>query len=143
MAERRVEGGEIEPPQSVSRINCTASIRGRGIATLALYRHLAPLTVNALMRVLPIQSRANVQEAFVCMFTNVRVGVEKPRTTFSPGEIAFLPSNALLCVFVKNVQSDRPLNPIGNVDTGIELFDSVRLGDVIEIRQVQEATAQT
>ena len=95
------------------------------------------------MRVLPIQSRANVQEAMVCMFTTVRVGVEKPRTTFSAGEIAFLPSNALICVFVKNVQSDRPLNPVGRVDSGLELFDSIRLGDVIEIRQAQEATAQT
>ena len=95
------------------------------------------------MRVLPLQSRANVQEAMVCMFTSVRVGVEKPRTAFSGGEIAFLPSNALLCVFVKSVKSERPLNPIGRVENGIELFDSARLGDVIQIRLAQDATAQT
>ncbi len=143
MKEQSPEGSKTEPPQSVSRIRCAASVRGKGTAEIVLYRHMAPLTVNALMRVLPIQSRANVQEAMVCMFTAVRVGVEKSRTTFARGEIAFLPSNALICLFVKDVESDRPLNPIGKVDDGMKLFDSVRLGDVIEIRVTQEATVHT
>ncbi len=143
MTEQRPEESKVEPPQSVSRIRCMASIRGKGSAEIVLYRHMAPLTVNALMRVIPIESRANVQEAMVCMFTDVRVGVEKSRTTFSRGEIAFLPLNALICVFVKDVESDRPLNPIGKVEGGMKLFDSVRLGDVIEIRVSQEATVHT
>ncbi len=119
------------------------SVRGKGTATMGLFRHLAPLTVNALMRALPIQSRANVQEAMVCLFTSVRVGVEKARTSFSPGEVAFLPSNALICLFMKNVQSERPLNPIGRIDGGIGLVNSIKPGDVIELRLVQEATVQT
>jgi hypothetical protein len=137
------EGSKTEQPQSVSRILCTASIRGKGSAEIGIYRHMAPLTVNALMRVFPIQSRVNLQDAVVCMFTTVRVGVEKSRTTFSRGEIAFLPSNALICVFVKEVKSDMPLNPIGKVEDGMKLFDSVRLGDVIELRVPQEATVHT
>jgi hypothetical protein len=143
MTEQTGEASKTEPPQSVSRIQCTASIRGKGSAEIGIYRHMAPLTVNALMRILPIQSRVNVQEAMVCMFTTVRVGVEKSRTTFARGEIAFLPSNALICVFVKNVKSDMPLNPIGKVEDGMKLFDSVKLGDVIELKMPQEATVHT
>lgn len=119
---------------SVSRILCRAIVRGKGSAKVSLYRHLAPLTIAAISRVLPVQSRANVNNAMVCAFTNVRVGVEKPRLSFKRGEVAFFPMNAVICFFTKDVKSERPLNPIGRVEDGIELFDSIRPGDVIELQ---------
>jgi len=116
---------------SVSRIECKAEVRGKGEATVAVFRHLAPLTVNAVLRRLPFDSRVNVQPAMVCLFTDLRVGVEKPRVSFSKGDVAFLPSGSLICVFLTAVKSDRPLNPLGAVESGIEVFQSVRPGDVV------------
>jgi uncharacterized protein len=118
---------------SVSKIECVASIGGKGRARLSLFRHLAPLTVNAVVRTLPFDSRVSVQAAMVCLFTDLRVGVEKPRLQFARGDVAFLPSGALFCVFLGDVRSDRPLNPLGKVEEGLEAFEAVRPGDVVRM----------
>ena len=118
---------------SVSRIECLALIRGRGEAKVALYRHLAPLTVDAILHALPMDSRVSVNSAVTSLFTPVQVGVEKPRLAFERGDVAFLAGGGLLCVFLKGAKSDRPLNPVGKVESGIEVFDSVRPGDVVRL----------
>ncbi len=118
---------------SVSKVECLATVAGRGEARVSLFRHLAPLTVNAVLRTIPFDSRVNLQPAMVCLITQLRVGVEKPRTQFGRGDVAFLPSGGLLCVFLGEARSDRPLNPVGKVESGIETFDVVRPGDVVRV----------
>ena len=100
---------------------------------MALYRHLAPVTVNAIMRSLPSDSRVNLQPSMVCLFTDLRVGVEKPRMQFVRGDVAYLPSGGLICVFLGIAKSDRPLNPVGKVESGMEMFDSIARGDVVHL----------
>ena len=118
---------------SVSRVDCVASFVGGGRARVSLYRHLSPLSVNAIMRILPVDSRVNVQPGMRCFFTPLKVGVEKPRTSFVKGDVALLASGGLICVFVKEAKSDRPLNPLGKVDEGLELFDGMRPGDSVRL----------
>ena len=118
---------------SVSKVDCLARVSGRGEAKVSMFRHLAPLTVNAVLRTLPFDSRVNLQPAMVCLFTQLRVGVEKPRTQFVRGDVAFLPSGGLICVFLGDARSDRPLNPLGKVEGGMEAFDAVRPGDVVRV----------
>ncbi len=118
---------------SVSKVECTASFGGKGEARILLFRHLAPLTVNAILRVLPVDSRVNVQPAMLCLFTALRVGVEKPRTSFVSGDVAFLTSGGLFCVFLKEARSDRPLNPLGKVEEGLALFEEARPGDTVRL----------
>ena len=120
---------------SVSKVEVLASISGRGQGTISIFRHLAPVTVNALLRSLPSDSRVTLQPAMVCLFTQLRVGVEKPRAQFSRGDVAFLPSGGLICVFLGEAKSDRPLNPVGKVELGMEAFDSIRPGDVVSLKQ--------
>ncbi|HKT21345.1 MAG TPA: cyclophilin-like family protein [Nitrososphaerales archaeon] len=122
-----------QPAGSVSKIECEVTVGGRGTARISLFRHLAPLTVNSVLRTLPFDSRVTVQPAMVSLFTQLRVGVEKPRAQFARGDVAFLPSGGLICVFLGSAKSDRPLNPVGKVEAGIEIFDSVRPGDVVRI----------
>jgi hypothetical protein len=121
---------------SVSKIECLATVPGRGVAKVSLFRHLAPLTVNALLRVFPIDSRVNVQPSLVALFTTMRVGVEKGRASFVRGDIAFLPSGGLVCFFLKDSRSDLPLNPIGKVDEGLAVLDGVRPGDTVRLASV-------
>ena len=121
---------------SVSRVECLATVNGRGEGIVSLFRHLAPLTVSALVRTLPFDSRVTLQTGMVCLFTQLRVGVEKPRTRFARGDVAFLPSGGLVCVFLGDAHSDRPLNPVGKVEKGLELFDAVRPGDVVSLKAV-------
>lgn len=122
-----------ETAGSVSKVECLATIRGRGEAKVALFRHLAPLTVNAVIRSLPFDSRVNVQPAMVCLFMDLKVGVEKQRTQFVRGETAYLASAGLLCVFLKDARSERPLNPVGRVEDGLQVFEIVRPGDVVRL----------
>jgi hypothetical protein len=68
-----------------------------------------------------------------CFFTSLRVGVEKPRTSFLRGDIALLASGGLICVFLQEVRSDRPLNPLGKVDEGLELFEVMKPGDTVRL----------
>ena len=126
---------------SVSRVECVASVRGKGEAKVALFRHLAPMTVNAIMRVLPIDSRVNLQPEMACLFTDLRVGVEKPRAQFARGEVAFLASGGLICFFLRDARSDRPLNPLGKVEERLQLFEGMRAGDVVHLDVA--ATAQS
>lgn len=124
---------EAPPAGSVSRLVCAVSVGGKGGGRIAMYRHLAPLTVNAVARSLPLSSRVTLQPAMVSLFTQLRIGVEKPRMKFARGDVAFLPSGGLICVFLGEAKSDRPLNPIGQVESGVELFDALKSGDVVNL----------
>lgn len=126
---------------SVSKVECVASVGGKGEARLSFYRHLAPLTVNSILRTLPLASRVSLQPAMVCLFTQLRVGVEKPRVQFVRGDVAFLPSGGLICVFLGGARSDRPLNPVGKAEAGLEVFDSVKPGDVVRLELAGPASA--
>ncbi len=125
---------------SVSRVECVASVGGKGVARLSFYRHLAPLTVNSILRTLPFASRVSLQPAMVCLFTQLRVGVEKPRVQFARGDVAFLPSGGLICVFLGVARSDRPLNPVGKAEAGLETFDSIKPGDVVRLEMASPAS---
>ncbi len=120
---------------SVSKVECIAYFRDKGMVKVSFFKHLAPLTLSAVLRELPIDSRVNVQPAMTCLFTEIRVGVEKPRTQFARGDIAFLPSGGLICFFLHDAKSDRPLNPLGKVDDGLQILESVRPGDVVRLTE--------
>ena len=129
-----------EAPQdagSVSRIECTAQVRGRGDAKVAFFRHLAPLTVNAILHSLPADSRVGVGPAMVSLFTQVQVGVEKPRLSFERGDVAFMAAGGLVCIFLKGAKSERPLNPVGKVEAGMDVFDAIRPGDVVRLSSTE------
>jgi hypothetical protein len=68
-----------------------------------------------------------------CLFTPLKVGVEKSRTSFVRGDVALLASGGLICVFVQEARSDRPLNPLGKVDEGLELFQGMKQGDAVRL----------
>jgi len=118
---------------SVSKIECVARVTGKGVAKVSLFRHLAPITVNSILRTIPFDSRVSLQAPMVCLLTQLRVGVEKPRTQFVKGDVAFLPSGGLMCIFLGDARSDRPLNPVGKVEAGMETFEAITRGDVVSL----------
>ena len=119
---------------SVSKVECSVTIRGKGKLTLGLYRHLAPVTVTALLDELPLASRAMITPgAMLTLLTKIKIGVEKQRLEFSKGDVAFLAANGSICIFLANVKSQRPLNPVGKVEEGLEVLQKAASGDVVEI----------
>jgi len=131
---------------SVSKVECTLTIRGKGKLTLGLYRHLAPVTVTALLDEFPLASRAMITPgAMLTLLTKIKIGVEKQRLEFSKGDVAFLAANGSICIFLANVKSQRPLNPVGKVEEGLEVLQKAVSGDVVEISgpAAQAAGVQT
>ncbi len=131
---------------SVSKVECKGTVRGKGEFTLDLYKHLTPVTVSAILRELPISGRVTIYpRAMVCILTGLKTGVEKPKLEYTKGEVAFLPANGSLCFFTGPAKSQSPLNPVGSIQTNVELLQRLSAGDVIEITQVREieAAAQT
>jgi hypothetical protein len=130
---------------SVSKLECTASVRGKGTFTLDLYRHLAPVTVAAILDELPFSSRVMIYPgAMITLLTKIKIGVEKQRKEFSKGDVAFLAANGSVCIFLANVKSERPLNPVGKVEEGFGIVQKAVSGDVLEIlapRSPQPATS--
>ncbi len=128
---------------SVSRINCTLKLKGKGSVELALYRHLAPTTVDALVEAFPLVGRVILFPRTVCIITGIRTGVEKQRYEYTRGDVVFLAASGLLCFVLGNTKSDRPLNPVGKLEKGAELLEKAMPGDVLEIRKSQDAAEQT
>jgi hypothetical protein len=131
---------------SVSKVECKVSVRGKGEFMIDLYKHLAPITVSAILRSLPMSARVTIYpKAMVCILTGLKTGVEKQRLEYSKGEIAFLAANGSLCFFMSAAKSQSPLNPVGKVTSNPELLEKLSPGDVMELTQVREieADAQT
>jgi len=127
---------------SVSKIECRATVRGKGELTLDLYKHLAPVTVSSILRALPLNARVTIYpKAMICILTGLRTGVEKHKLDYARGDIAFLAANGSLCFFMTPVRSQSPLNPVGNITNNAELLEKLSPGDVIELVQVREVEA--
>ena len=118
---------------SVSKVECAGSVRGKGKFTMGLYRHLAPVTVAALLGEFPLASRAMVSPGMITLITKIKTGVEKARMEFSKGDVAFFAATGSICIFLKNAKSDRPLNPVGKVEEGLEVLQQATAGDVVQI----------
>lgn len=127
---------------SVSKMDCVAVLRGKGEARVNLFRHFAPVTVNAIIRELPISSRVTIYpKAMICLMTALRLGVEKQKYEFSKSDVAFVPATSSICFFFSNAKSERPLNPVGRIEEGLEKLERASAGDVIELKAIrQDAT---
>lgn len=131
---------------SVSKVECKAVVRGKGEVKFDIFKHLAPVTVSAILRELPINAWVTIYpRAMICLLTGIKAGVEKQRFEFSKGDVAFLPANGSLCFFLANAKSQSPLNPIGKVDVDMGLLGGLSAGDTMEVVQVREVSegAQT
>jgi hypothetical protein len=124
---------------SVSRIPIRITISEKGTANGDVFKHFAPRTVNDFLRSLPLQGRVNHANSFVYMTSKLIVGGEKRRTAFSRNEMAFLPLNGSICIFLMESKVERPMNPIGRITSGMEVLDTVTQGDVMEIQELANA----
>lgn len=114
-------------------MDCVATVRGKGKFTIGLYRHLAPVTVTALLDEMPIASRVMIYPGMITLLTKIKTGVEKHRLEYTRGDVAFFAANGSICIFLKNAKSDRPLNPVGKVEEGLDSILGIAAGDVVQI----------
>jgi hypothetical protein len=107
-----------------------------GEAQGELIRYLAPRTVDAFVRALPIEGRAALWKEEVYFETPVVMGEEKAKAKVQKGDLAYWPMGKALCIFYGESQPYSPVNIIGKVTMNLEMFATVKSGSVIRVERV-------
>ena len=91
------------------------------------------------MRSLPLEGHAHMMGNHIFYFeTVIDSGIERPRSEFKKGDVAFLPSSGSICFFTENVDSNKKMTPIGKLPDDLDVLNNVKSGDVFCI--YEEAT---
>ena len=124
----------MEPQTSVSKLNIKIEVRGKGNVFGQIFRHLAPITLNSVVRNMPLKGRANkFKNQFVYIISAIIIGTEKAKKKLQRGDIGFLSSNGALCFFLEDCEVAMPINPLGTVTSGLDVLMNIKAGDVILI----------
>ena len=120
---------------SVSKIDLVLSLKGKA-TTLELKRHLAPKTVGAILRGLPLEGNAHMMGNSVAFVdTALTTGGEKLRTQFKRGDVGFMASNGSICFFLQDVSSSKPMTLVGKITSNIDALNEIKPGDIFSISQ--------
>ncbi len=119
--------------EEISRIPFTVKVEAMGAAEGEFIRFLAPRTVDALLRLLPLGGRVALYGEQVYFQVPLRMGPEKGVTMVSEGDVAFWPLGGALCLFKAAMQTHGSVSLVGKVTSGLEIFTKVRSGTPIKI----------
>jgi len=120
----------------ISRVKVKFTVEGLGEAEGELVRHLAPITVNMVVRKLPFEGRAALWKGEVYFEIPVRMGEEKAKSAVERGTIAFWPMGSALCIFYGQSQPYSPVNVLGYVTKNLEVFSKVKSGTKIRVEKL-------
>ena len=119
---------------SVSRKQLILEIQGKAKISCDLKSHLSPRTVGTIMRSLPLEGHAHLLGQSILYFeTRIDSGIERARSEFKKGDVAFLPSSGSICFFINDVVSGKTMTPIGKLGDNIDVLKDVKSGDVFRI----------
>ena len=119
---------------TVSKIDATLEINGDTKMSCQLKRHLSPITVGLIARMLPLKGNAHQMGQSVVYFeTKINSGVERKRTDFKKGDIAFLPTEGSICFYMDDVFGGKPMAIVGKITGNIEKLRSVKSSDVLSL----------
>src|SRR5271165_5448468 len=116
-----------------------ARVPGKGEIVGIVYKHLSPVTLTKIQRALPLIGRVNLYERnFAYILTTVIAGEEKSRKEMKRGEISFMPAGSMICFFLQDTRSYKPMNPLGEVTVGMDVLESCRRGDSIQVESITQ-----
>jgi hypothetical protein len=129
-------------PESFSRVPLNISVLGKGNIKGEIIRHLSPSTCGSIIRHKRIAGRATLEQNSVLILTSIKAGLEKPKNKFEAGDIAFLPLNGALCIFLAQTATARPMNQVGRVTSDKSLLKKIGRGDTV-IFEVEDSPEPT
>ena len=120
-------------PGTVSRFDVILKINDSDCISCQLKRHLSPITVGLIMRMLPLSGNVHrIGKSIVYFETNVNSGIERKKTDFKRGDIAFLPVEGSMCFYINDVYDGKPMTPIGKIHE-IEKLNTVKPSDILSL----------
>ena len=118
---------------TVSRFDVILKINNDVNISCQLKRHLSPITVGLIMRMLPLSGNAHQMGKSIVYFeTNLNSGIERKKTDFRRGDIAFLPAEGSVCFYIDDVYDGKPMTPIGRTNE-IEKLNVVKPSDILSL----------
>ena len=118
---------------TVSRFDVVLKINGDGNIPCQLKRHLSPVTVGLIMRMLPLSGNAHQMGKSIVYFeTKINSGIERKKTDFKRGDIAFLPAEGSVCFYINDVYDGKPMTPIGKINE-IEKLSGIKSSDILSL----------
>ena len=118
---------------TVSRFDVILKINNDVNIPCQLKRHLSPITVGLIMRMLPLSGNAHQMGKSIVYFqTNLNSGIERKKTYFRRGDIAFLPAEGSVCFYIDDVYDGKSMTPIGRTDE-IEKLNVVKPSDILSL----------
>ena len=119
---------------TVSKVDATLEINGNAKISCQLKRHLSPITVGLITRMLPLKGNAHQMGQSVVYFeTKINSGIERKRTDFKKGDIAFLPAEGCICLYLNDVFVGKPMTIVGKIIGDIEKLNDVKSSDILSI----------
>lgn len=121
-----------------SKIPIKIKIEGVGETEGELIRIYAPLTVDKLLRMLPIEGRAHPIRGGVSLIIGIKRGEEKSVKKVEAGTISYWPRGDAVCLYHESVSVYSPVNRIGRMNN-IDLIKNIKSGTSIRIFKISSA----
>ena len=119
---------------TVSRVDVILEINGVERISCQLKRHLSPMTVGLITRMLPLKGNAyHMGQSIVYFETRINSGIERKRADFKKGDIAFLPTEGSICFYMDDVFSGKLMSIVGKITGNIEKLKAIKSSDVLSL----------
>lgn len=119
----------------VSRPRVVFSIEGIGEAIGEFHRFASPRTADAILRILPVGGRIVRYGEEVYFQIPVKGPSENPRSSLDVGSIGYWPMGSAVCIFYGPTKPYGPVNRLGKITEGLDLFRNAKEGTVVTIRK--------
>jgi hypothetical protein len=121
---------------SISRIPIKFITENLSEAEGEFVRHLAPRTIDAIIKKLPLEGRAALWKEEIYFEIPIKTGEEKAKPAVEKGTIAYWPMGSAICIFYGESQPYSPVNIIGRVTKNLELFRQVKSGTKVRVEKL-------
>jgi len=119
---------------TVSKIDVILEVNGRERIKCQLKRHLSPITVGLITRMLPLEGNVHQMGRSIMYFeTGINSGIERKRTDFKKGDIAFLPTEGSICFYIDDISDGKPMTIIGKIIDGIDKLSETKSSDILSL----------
>jgi len=119
---------------TVSKIDVILEVNGRERIKCQLKSHLSPITEGLITRMLPLEGNVHQMGRSIMYFeTGINSGIERKRTDFKKGDIAFLPTEGSICFYMDDISDGKPMTIIGKIIDGIDKLSETKSSDVLSL----------
>jgi hypothetical protein len=119
---------------TVSKIDVILEVNGSERIKCQLKRHLSPMTVGLITRMLPLEGNVHQMGRSIMYFeTGINSGIERKRTDFKKGDIAFLPTEGSICFYMDDISDGKPMTIIGKIIDGIDKLSETKSSDILSL----------